>query len=49
MPTGKRLVTGHLEGVSWQVLEEYPEIINDMIRRRAGVYALYMGDQLYDQ
>lgn len=47
MPRGKRLVTAHLEGVSWRVLEDYPEIIKGMIKGRAGVYALYKGDNLY--
>lgn len=47
MPQGRRLVTEHLEGVSWRVLEDYPEIIKDIIKRRAGVYALYKGDNLY--
>ena len=47
MPKGKRLVTEHLEGVSWKTLEDYPEIIKNMIKRRAGVYALYKGDKLY--
>ena len=47
MPTGKRLVTGHLENVSGRVLEDYPEVVSEMIKRRAGVYALYKGDKLY--
>lgn len=47
MPTSRRLVTQHLEGVSWLLLQDYPDLINDMIKRRAGVYALYKHDQLY--
>jgi len=47
MLNGKRLVTEHLEGVSWRILEDYPNIIKDMIKKRAGVYALYKGDDLY--
>lgn len=47
MPNGKRLVTQHLEGVSWRVLQDYPQLISDMIKRRAGVYALYNKDSLY--
>ena len=47
MPTGKRLVTEHLEDVSWRVLEDYPEVVSEMIKRRAGVYALYKGGKLY--
>lgn len=37
----------YLEGVSWRVLEEYPQFIRQMIRRRAGIYALYRRDKLY--
>lgn len=47
MPKGKRLVTQHLEGVSWLFLQDYPQLISDMIKRRAGVYALYKQDSLY--
>ncbi len=47
MPKSRRLVTQHLEGVSWLLLQDYPLLINDMIKRRAGVYALYKQDQLY--
>jgi hypothetical protein len=42
-----RLVIEHLEDVSWRVLEEYPDVIRDMIRSKAGVYALYRKDRLY--
>lgn len=41
------LLLQHLEGVSWRVLEEYPELIRDMIRGESGVYALYRRDRLY--
>ena len=47
MPANKRLVTQHLEGISWRVLEEYPEIVRKLIRRQAGVYALYRRNKLY--
>jgi hypothetical protein len=47
MPSGKRLVTQHLEDVSWKILQEYPQLISDMIKQRAGVYALYRKDSLY--
>ena len=47
MPGKKRLVTQHLEGISWEVLEAYPEVIKSLIRRKAGVYALYKNDKLY--
>jgi len=41
------LVLNHLEGVSWHVLEEYPELVRNLIRRQAGIYALYRRDKLY--
>lgn len=47
MPKGKRLVTEHLEGVSWRILEDYPDVVKDLIRKRSGVYALYKGEDLY--
>lgn len=47
MAHSKRLVTQHLESVSWRLLDEYPEVVKDLIRRRPGVYALYRGDRLY--
>jgi len=43
----RRLVTQHLEDASWKVLEEYPRVVKDMIRGRAGVYALYSEGKLY--
>lgn len=42
-----RLLLGFLERISWRVLDAYPEIISELIRRRAGVYALYKHDRLY--
>ena len=47
MPKGKKLVLQHLEDVSWKVLEEYPDVIKDLIRKRSGLYALYKGKNLY--
>lgn len=41
------LLLGFLERISWRVLDAYPEIISELIRRRAGVYALYKQDRLY--
>lgn len=42
-----RLLLGYLESISWRVLNDYPEIVAALIRRRAGVYALYKQDRLY--
>lgn len=42
-----QLVTSHLEHVSWRALEQYPQVIRDFIRSRAGVYALFKRDRLY--
>lgn len=41
------LLLGFLERISGRVLDEYPEIIADLIRRKAGVYALYKQNHLY--
>ena len=46
-PTIQRLVVQHLEKVSGRILEEYPDVIREFIRRKGGVYALYRKDQLY--
>jgi hypothetical protein len=43
----RQLVLQHLELVSWRVLEESPEIVRTMIKRRHGVYALYRKERLY--
>lgn len=47
MSKKRQLVLGHLEGVSWRILETYPGAIREMIRGQSGVYALYKGDNLY--
>lgn len=44
---GRQLVLQHLEGVSGRILDECPELIRQIIRRRSGVYALYRRDKLY--
>lgn len=44
-PSG--LLVQYLEGISWRVMETYPEIVRNMIRRRSGLYALYRKDRLY--
>jgi hypothetical protein len=41
------LLLGFLEQLSWRVLDEYRDIIREMIRRKSGVYALYKQDKLY--
>ena len=41
------LLIAFLEQVSWRVLDEYRDILKQMIRRKAGVYALYRQDKLY--
>jgi len=43
----KRLVLEHLESVSWRVLDEYSDVIRQIIRGRAGVYGLYRKGKLY--
>jgi len=42
-----KLVAEFFEKISWRILEQYPQIINAMIKRKAGLYALYHKDKLY--
>lgn len=46
-PKIQRLVVQHLEKVSGRILEEYPDVIREFIRKKGGVYALYRKEQLY--
>lgn len=41
------LVSEFFEKISWEIFEEYPQIINEMIKGKAGLYALYNNDKLY--
>jgi hypothetical protein len=41
------LLVQHLEQLSGRVLEDYPESVNNLIRRQSGVYALYRRNKLY--
>jgi Restriction Enzyme Adenine Methylase Associated/GIY-YIG catalytic domain len=43
----ENLVSEFFEKISWKILEEYPQIINDMIKGKAGLYSLYNRDKLY--
>lgn len=47
MATKHQLVIGQLEKVSWQVLEDYKDVIKNMIKGKSGIYALYHRDKLY--
>lgn len=47
MGAGKRLVLEHLEKVSWEIMDRYPEVLQKQIRGRSGIYALYKKDRLY--
>lgn len=47
MATKHQLVIGQLEKVSWQVIEDYKDVIKDMIKGKSGIYALYHRDKLY--
>ena len=44
---GNGFVREYLERVSWRVLDKYQPILRTMIRKHAGVYALYKGEKLY--
>src|SRR5678815_1561376 len=41
------LLLGYLEKISWRVLDQYPQLVKEMIRHKSGVYALYRQDKLY--
>jgi Restriction Enzyme Adenine Methylase Associated/GIY-YIG catalytic domain len=43
----KRLLLQHLERLSWRVLDDYRDVVRDLIRRKSGIYALYRRDSLY--
>lgn len=47
MPNGRKLVVQHLEGVSGSVFDEYRDVLKELIRGKAGIYALYRQDKLY--
>jgi len=44
---GSRLLIEFMEGISWRVMEEYPDVVKKMIQGRGGLYALYRRDKLY--
>ena len=46
MPSGK-LVVAHLEMVSGDLLEDYRQVVQSLIRGKSGVYALYRDQSLY--
>lgn len=41
------LLEQYLEDVSWEAMEQYPAVIQTLIRRKSGVYALYNDNRLY--
>jgi len=41
------LVCQHLENISREALEKYPEILRSYVRQRHGIYALYNKNRLY--
>jgi hypothetical protein len=47
LPAYSELLLQYLEGVSWRVMEAYPDTVRRLIRRRSGLYALYRKDKLY--
>ncbi|MDR3665827.1 MAG: DUF2924 domain-containing protein [Ignavibacteriaceae bacterium] len=47
MSKQRHLVIQHLENISGEVLEKYPDVIKLMIKGKAGVYALYRRQKLY--
>lgn len=47
MPKFKTILEEHLEGINSKAMEQYPDVLKEMIRGRSGVYALYEGSDLY--
>jgi len=47
MAKSKKLVIEHLEEISGDILEEYPSVIKELIRKKSGIYALYKKKKLY--
>ena len=47
-PRRTSLLQGYIEKVSWQVLDEYPKLVQELIRNKSGVYALY-GRHIYSR
>lgn len=47
MARRNQLVLQHLEDISWRVLQDDREVIQDQIRGQAGIYALYKQSKLY--
>ena len=43
----RKLVIGHLENISGDVLDQYPSVIRALIKDKSGVYALYRNNSLY--
>ena len=41
------LVISQLENISWKVLEDYKDVIKEMIKEKSGIYALCRRDKLY--
>ncbi len=47
MAKNNPLVLHYLEDISWRVLEEYPQLVAEIIRGRAGIYVLFRREKLY--
>ena len=47
MAKKKHLVIQHMEDISWRVMEEYPQVVKELIKGKAGIYALYRKRKLY--
>jgi hypothetical protein len=44
---GGLLVLGYIERASWRLLDAYPQLVKSLIRKKAGIYALYKNERLY--
>jgi hypothetical protein len=47
VPKKNALLIDYVEGVSWKIMEAYPDVVRSLMRGRSGVYALYRQDKLY--
>jgi hypothetical protein len=47
MKAAPTILEEHLERISARVMEDYRDVLRDMIRGRSGVYALYDAEELY--
>jgi hypothetical protein len=45
MARSAKILQQYLEGIQWEAMQKYPDVIKAQIRGKSGVYALYHGKQ----